>query len=581
MTNYLKEYALENNAESHLQNSAAAGATSFVLDTGEGALFPESLNGTATSAGDADTLNSTGIQAAGVVAGDTLYNVTDGSWCVVKTVSTNSVETTPLQGGSGNTWDNADVWVVRPFVVTLVQYNTQDTPSTGVAKRERALVRRTAGSDTLTVITRGHDGDSAQSFVAGDNVYLFVEKSELEGMFSGIKDNLTRIVAIEALYLSKDGTVALNNNTNFSARNAANNANVALFKLTSGDVLEFQTLPRNPSSRSITNDYDIVDKKYLTDNGIVAKFGGDGSDGAVDGSANITLAGSNNTYIVKNYSSWAAAQGGSKTVTVTPTGCIVHIKIQGDADFTNWTFNFAGKGGAGGNGGASVTGATTNGNDGTNGTAPSISTVPMIIGAGNKGIKGGASGGAGGAASTVTPTTLTNTDVFKAGKALIVACGAGGGGGGSGSANGGTNSGAGGAGGAGGGCLIVEVLGDVIFTSSTFNCNGSNGSNGSNSSGSTSAGGSGGGGGGGGCLVILYNGTATGSPTTNVAGGSGGTGGTGGGSTGGWDTGGGGGGGASVGGTGSAGTDGSNENGVSGGNGGTGISLVAQNTIFA
>lgn len=42
---------------------------------------------------------------------------------------------------------------------------------------------------------------------------------------------------------------------------------------------------------------------------VAKKFGGTGSDGAVNGTANITVAGSNNTYIQKNYSSWAAASG--------------------------------------------------------------------------------------------------------------------------------------------------------------------------------------------------------------------------------------------------------------------------------
>ena len=78
---------------------------------------------------------------------------------------------------------------------------------------------------------------------------------------------------------------------------------------------------------------------------VAKKFGGTGADGAVNGTANITVTGSNNTYIQKNYTSWAAASGGAKTLSITPTNCILHIKISGDADFTNWTFDGAGKGG--------------------------------------------------------------------------------------------------------------------------------------------------------------------------------------------------------------------------------------------
>lgn len=82
-------------------------------------------------------------------------------------------------------------------------------------------------------------------------------------------------------------------------------------------------------------------KKYFS------KFGWDGSDGAVDGLGNVTITGSNDTYIVKNYTSWAAGTA-ARILTITPTGCVLHIKVQGNMDLTNWTFNFAGKWTAGG-----------------------------------------------------------------------------------------------------------------------------------------------------------------------------------------------------------------------------------------
>lgn len=82
-------------------------------------------------------------------------------------------------------------------------------------------------------------------------------------------------------------------------------------------------------------------KKYFT------KFWGTWADGAVDGTAAVTIAGSNNTYIVKNYTSWAAGTA-ARILTITPTGCVLHIKVQGNMDLTNWTFDFAGKWTAGG-----------------------------------------------------------------------------------------------------------------------------------------------------------------------------------------------------------------------------------------
>jgi hypothetical protein len=258
------------NADGNLDAGISAVATQCTLGSGEGADFPTTINGTATSGGTATTLNSTGIQAAGVAVGDVIKNITDGSEAVVSAVATNSVTTTPLQGGSGNTWDNADVWAVGSFVVTVIQYNTTDTPSSGINKREKILVNYRS-SDILyfNASGRGYDGGSGQSFDANDNVYLFVKDLEYQGLLDGIVDNLIRVVAIENVqpnYIQKDGSVEFDNNVAVTARDNADATDVDLFKLTTGDVLEFQTLPRNPSTRSISNNYDIIDKKYFDDN---------------------------------------------------------------------------------------------------------------------------------------------------------------------------------------------------------------------------------------------------------------------------------------------------------------------------
>lgn len=64
-------------------------------------------------------------------------------------------------------------------------------------------------------------------------------------------------------------------------------------------------------------------------------FWGDWTDWAISWALTITW--SNDTYIVKNYTTftpWA------NTVTITPTNCILHIKVKGDCDLTGTTFNF-------------------------------------------------------------------------------------------------------------------------------------------------------------------------------------------------------------------------------------------------
>lgn len=331
------------------------------------------------------------------------------------------------------------------------------------------------------------------------------------------------------------------------------------------------------------------DGSNLVINGVRAstqvQFAGSGADGAIDGTANVTITGSNNTLITKNYTSWAA---GTRTLTVTPTGCIVVIKIQGDADFTNWAMTFTSKGNAGGAGGAAATSGagSFDGNDGSNGTAVVVNTNAwQTIGGGGFGAKGTAAGGAAGAAGDVTPTGIsTLAEVMLASNSIWTAPGAGGGGGGSGGGQINSTSGAGGAGGAGGGCLIFQIGGNVTFSSTTVSCDGGNGATGGNGVASATndgAGGGGGGGGSGGVFICLYNGTATSSPTVDVTGGVGGSGGTQSGDTGGIEGGGGGGGASSIASDGTIGDAAGTGNGAAGGAGAAGLSLVVKNTAFA
>lgn len=310
------------------------------------------------------------------------------------------------------------------------------------------------------------------------------------------------------------------------------------------------------------------------------KFGGDGSDGAISGA--LTITGSNNTYIEKNYTSFAP---GSNTVTVTPTNCIVHIKVSGNADLSNTTFNFSAKGAAGGSGPSGTT--SVGGSDGGDATAGLGYIITADAGNGGQGSQGTSSTSGGAVTALAYPLSTDMDGLILGSRSIQIGPGAGGGGGGAGSGNGAAASGGdGGAGGVGGGCLILEVAGDLTLSSTTIDCSGGDGSNGTdgtdNGSNSASGGGGGGGGGGGSC-VILYGGTLTGSVTPDVSGGSGGTGGA----TFTYDTtdyyaGGGGGGGASLWANGAVGGSPANTAaaGGTGGTGGAGQYLLAKNTVF-
>ena len=171
-------YSHKDNASGQLNAGISAATTSVVLKSGEGASFPQPVNGSATSLGDSETLNSTGIQAAGVAVGDWIENVTDGSVALVVAVNTDDVTTTPLKGGSDNTWESSDVWRVNSFVATLIQYEADGVT---IAQREQILVEGRS-TDTLTVATRGYNSSGAKSFDADDYIYQFVVADSLEAI---------------------------------------------------------------------------------------------------------------------------------------------------------------------------------------------------------------------------------------------------------------------------------------------------------------------------------------------------------------------------------------------------------------
>lgn len=256
-----KTYKVIDNASSTLASGISAAATIASLNTGDGALFPTTYNGTATSAGTNNTLNSTGIGASGFAVGDQIYNVTDGSWATVVTINTNDIVTTELRGGSGNTWDNSDEWVVNPFVATFVQYTTTGDATTAVVKREKVLVKYRS-TDDLYIGNRGFDGTSATAFDSGDNVYVFVERATIEAMASALRQMQYETERA----ITKDGARYLDNNTFLKASDAAGTGTVDIIKVDGSDDAIFGVVPQNPAGRTITNNQDMIDKEYFDDN---------------------------------------------------------------------------------------------------------------------------------------------------------------------------------------------------------------------------------------------------------------------------------------------------------------------------
>lgn len=354
------------------------------------------------------------------------------------------------------------------------------------------------------------------------------------------------------------------------------------------------------SGISISTGHGIAfsDGTTQTTAGVGAKFGGDGSDGALSitsGATNIDLGSA--AIVTKNYTSISITGTGSLTFTNPHAGgTLIKLLSQGAVTLTSSAspmINASGKGAL----------TTTTPNITIDG-ASYVATVGGTGGNGGGSYSAGAAGSAGGAGSAFNyPGFYTTTSNKLETRSLYFAIGTGGATGG----NGGTSNlgagGTGGTGGRGGATLYIESGGAFNFTTasgiSVAGATGGTGNNGLSGAGAGSGGGGGGGGGNGGLAIILYNSLTANSGTITVSGGATGTGGSGGnaGVNDGTNNGGGGGGGGggsgggvpSAGAAGSAGTigqTGSGSNSGAGGAGGagaaglTGYSVVAKNIWF-
>src|SRR3954451_1395818 len=108
-------FASKDNAKAQLNAGISAAATSIVLQSGNGANFPQPYSSTCTSTGSATLLNCTGISATiggSAQEGKWIWNKTDGSVARIISggVGANAVTTTRLLGGTLNVWTSGDVW---------------------------------------------------------------------------------------------------------------------------------------------------------------------------------------------------------------------------------------------------------------------------------------------------------------------------------------------------------------------------------------------------------------------------------------------------------------------------------------
>ena len=502
----------------------------------------------------------TGSSGSHIKAGQTAYDNGSGFWM--------GYDTSAYKLSIGNSAGNKLIW--DGSALTISGSITATTGTIGGWTITANLLSSTSGGNTTGVSSAG-SGNVFYAGTTGAPTFYVTQAGVLTasgatisgsvtattGTIGGFTLGATTLGATNLVLTSgaaNTANISVGTGSNLAGINSANGGTDIAFW--AGDTFANRaTAPfRVTAAGNVTMTGASISGYAITTKGT---FGGDGSDGDISGT--LTITGSNNTIITKQYNNFAP---GANTVTITPTGCILILKIKGNCDLTGTTFSFAGKGNLGQtmaaaaeNGDSSLgsvkLGALGNGLGGTNDSAGGGGGGASVFSDGVIGNSGSGSafndtGGAGGN-TTFSGGSYTYS---IAGKTFVISTGAGGGSGG-----GAPLSVPPGIGGNGGGAVYMEVFGNLTFSGTTITCAGLNGGNGSIITPNQGNSG-GGGGGGGGVFICLYNGTLTGSVTPTVTGGSGGTGTLHNDSSG-------------------AGTGGT------GGVGGKGAYLIAKNTIFA
>jgi len=252
-----KLFKTKDNADAQLDSGISASTLIIPLKTDQGDLFPDVMNGNATSDGSNILLNSTGIGAKNAQIGDFIYNLDDGSHAFVVSVDTNSLSTTELTGGSDNTWQNGDEYVINPFVVTL-----NKRVSGQISAYEKILIKAKNG-DFLTAKQRGYDGDTPQPFGSDDYVSLFLVSKNLEEILSALGEQALDIQDLKDTKASISYVETL-----LQARNWKDNVRIAISsnvdlatELKAGDTQEGIVLAEN-------DDVALVAQTDAKENGI-------------------------------------------------------------------------------------------------------------------------------------------------------------------------------------------------------------------------------------------------------------------------------------------------------------------------
>jgi hypothetical protein len=134
---------------------------SFALNT--------EVTGSATSTGSSTSLisTSTNFLTADIEEGDAIRNTIDVSWAVVdEIVDADNITTSPLQGGSDNTWTSGDTFSVHRLALTYDNTDTADVPIFNGQTNASGIASTTyAGSVPINIVVRIRSNEGATKYI--------------------------------------------------------------------------------------------------------------------------------------------------------------------------------------------------------------------------------------------------------------------------------------------------------------------------------------------------------------------------------------------------------------------------------
>jgi hypothetical protein len=140
--------------------------------------FPTTVSNNCTGGGTSTSLQDTAndFTALDIEVGDTVRNTTDGSWAVVDEITdADNIVTTPLSGGSDNTWTSGDTYSFHDLATTLTDNDDLvDIPLSQQKTDGSGQISQSIAGNSFSILIRAR-------YTEGATKYDYVETTQALG----------------------------------------------------------------------------------------------------------------------------------------------------------------------------------------------------------------------------------------------------------------------------------------------------------------------------------------------------------------------------------------------------------------